>query len=284
MAEPATPRSLDRAPELVLASTYERDIGASLLRVWENVYDWGHLPYLHSQAFHSIDRIDSGDWGWHARIGLGTNAAESIELELVTNREDRCYVSRTLAGAGAPSEIWTHLDPLADDRTAIRVEFWVAPLPADVLKNVGEGYVSLYTLLWDQDEEMMQTREAALARRKSGAHDATAACEEVRSLGSAEALRARLPWVFEFGGERFRLVESDGDWVAHGVQCPHLLGPLDEAPVVEGEIRCPWHDYAFDVRTGRSCDGRGLRLAKPPTIRVDPSTGDVVATSEDPLS
>jgi nitrite reductase/ring-hydroxylating ferredoxin subunit len=31
-------------------------------------------------------------------------------------------------------------------------------------------------------------------------------------------------------------------------------------------VRCPWHDYAFDVRTGQSADGRNLSLATPPSL------------------
>ena len=42
--------------------------------------------------------------------------------------------------------------------------------------------------------------------------------------------------------------------------CPHRGGPLDEAPVEAGCLTCPWHGYRFDVRTGRSADGRGLAL------------------------
>jgi nitrite reductase (NADH) small subunit len=57
-----------------------------------------------------------------------------------------------------------------------------------------------------------------------------------------------------------REVEVDGLRIRHATVCPHLGGPLDQARVENGCIRCPWHGYRFDVRTGRSTDGRGLRL------------------------
>jgi nitrite reductase/ring-hydroxylating ferredoxin subunit len=271
-------RSLERSNELVVASVYDREIGASLERVWENVYDWAHLPYLHSEAFHSIEKLSSGDWGWHARIGLGGGESE-IELELVTDREAGHYVSRTLTGAGAPSEIWTSLDPVADHRTAIRVEFCVRPLPEEALAQVGEGYVKLYSLLWDQDEGMMQTRESALAGERPG--DAQATGPAVVSLGPLDALRRRLPLVVEFGGEPFRVIEIDGDLIAHATTCPHLLGPLDRAEVVDGEMACPWHGYRFDARSGRSCDGRGLKLASAPQVVIDVGSGDVELRAAD---
>ena len=66
---------------------------------------------------------------------------------------------------------------------------------------------------------------------------------------------------------RSRLLElKDGALVAHGTICPHWLGPLEDAVPQNGRLRCPWHDYLFDVRTGTSADGRGYRLA--PTRRV----------------
>jgi nitrite reductase (NADH) small subunit len=32
--------------------------------------------------------------------------------------------------------------------------------------------------------------------------------------------------------------------------CPHEGGPLGEGIVEEGRVVCPWHAYAFDLRTG----------------------------------
>jgi nitrite reductase/ring-hydroxylating ferredoxin subunit len=57
--------------------------------------------------------------------------------------------------------------------------------------------------------------------------------------------------------------------------CTHLLGPLGEAPVEDGCVTCPWHGYRFDVRTGRSADGRRLRLSPAPRVEVDAESGRV---------
>ena len=86
---------------------------------------------------------------------------------------------------------------------------------------------ALYERLWDQDEAMMVRRQALLEGRiEPGAREV-----------SVDGIRSRIATV-----------------------CPHLGGPLDDAPIEAGCITCPWHGYRFDVRTGESADGRRLRL------------------------
>ncbi len=70
-----------------------------------------------------------------------------------------------------------------------------------------------------------------------------------------------------------------GEFFALSDQCPHkggsLAGGICTGLVESGEpgeyrysregemIRCPWHQWEFDIRTGRSwCDPRKLRLMK----------------------
>jgi nitrite reductase (NADH) small subunit len=42
--------------------------------------------------------------------------------------------------------------------------------------------------------------------------------------------------------------------------CPHEGGPLGEGTLEEGRVVCPWHSYAFDVRTGAAQDDPELRV------------------------
>jgi nitrite reductase/ring-hydroxylating ferredoxin subunit len=273
--------ALERNPDLVVAGIYEREIGASLERVWENVYDWEHLPFLHSEAFTSISLVDSGDWGWRARVGMMGGSEATIEL--ITNRAAHHYVARTIEGAGVPSEIWTSLDPSAPDQTGIRVEFCVEPMPEEALRKLGKGFVGLYTLLWSQDEAMMQTRTAALEARGTGGKSPRIAGESDRSaetisLGTVDELRSRLPLVIELSGHSFRIVETEGAFIAHSTECPHLFGPLGDCAIEDGKIVCPWHGYAFDLRSGRSTEGRPLRLRPAPKIEIDSAQRFVVAS------
>jgi nitrite reductase/ring-hydroxylating ferredoxin subunit len=205
------------------------------------------------------------------------------EIELITDRAALHYVARTLDGPGASNETWTSLDPVSEHRTGIRVEFCAPPIEEESLRQFGNGMIGLYTLLWNQDEEMMRTRTRALADRDSGdsSWQRPATPAETIPLGSIEAFRARLPFSIEAQGHAYRIIETEGEFVAHSTQCPHRLGPLENCEVHDGVIACPWHGYTFDVRSGRSgrsADGHSLRLRPAPRIEIDEAADSVVAT------
>jgi phenylpropionate dioxygenase-like ring-hydroxylating dioxygenase large terminal subunit len=256
------------AAELVTAATYERTVGASLERVWENVLDWEHLPWLHARTFESIEKLEAGAAGWRVRL-VGAGGGADSEVVLAADREAGRYVVQTLAeGSGAPgSEIWTSLVADGDDATQVRVEFRVAPLDDDALAAVGRVYVGLYTTLWDEDEEMMRERAERLRELTSPPPDSPL------DLGTGEELRARLPLDVVFEGRRFRVVAAGDGFSVHAAVCPHMLGPLFEADGEAGVLECPWHGYRFDAEAGRSCDGRSLRLPRAPRVSLDAQSG-----------
>jgi nitrite reductase/ring-hydroxylating ferredoxin subunit len=37
----------------------------------------------------------------------------------------------------------------------------------------------------------------------------------------------------------------------------------------DGCLRCPWHGYRFDVRTGENLAGKRLRLPPAPRVEID---------------
>ena len=109
---------------LTSVAVYRREVRASLDRIWENVLDWEHLPWLHRESFSRIECLEEGPSGWRAKVGLAPEkTGQEILLELVLERPARRYVARTLAGPGCGTEIWTRLAPSAPDRTQIEVEF-----------------------------------------------------------------------------------------------------------------------------------------------------------------
>jgi len=254
------------APNLTRVATYRRRVAASAERVWENVHDWEHLPWLHASSFRSIALEDVGDWGWRARIGLHPSA--EIGLELVLSPDAPRYVSRTTAGPGAGSEIWTTVTAISDAATDVAVEFWLPDVATAHADAIGAAYVQLYTRLWDEDEAMMVRRAEEIARPHGAATP-----RQRRRLGSIDAIRARAPFCFEWAGARWRLVEIDGALHAHAATCPHWLGPLDDAPLADGAITCPWHGWRFDVRSGRALDGRRGRLPAAPFVEIDAEGG-----------
>ncbi len=261
-------RHLDRV------AVIERSIGASIERVWENVLDWEHLPWLHSRDFASIALDEQADWGWRATAASRHRPDDCFVIELRTDREAGRYVTRTLSGTGAGSEIWTALEVASPVVTRIRVEFWLPDVPESTRARIGAGYVRLYQRLWDEDESMMRERTARLAERSS---DRKIRARQVTDLGTRTELLAELPKSVDAGGATWRIVMWKGEPLIHDASCPHSSGPLYACePSADGEIVCPWHGYRFDVRTGRSSDGRHLRLRQPPRLEHDAITDRVV--------
>ena len=249
----------------------DRSIGASLERVWENVLDWEHLPWLHRKDFASIDLIDAGAWGWRAMAELRAQPGTPFALELIVEPEHSRYVTRTLDGTSLVSEIWTGLSSIGPDRTDIQVEFWMPSVPESLRNRLGAGYLDLYGRLWSEDESMMRERSERL--REVPTED-QAGLKRIE-LGSLAELSARLPVCIDLGGVRWRLVLLGDEIVAHDTRCPHALGPLSGEPSHPDRLECPWHGYQFDIRTGRSSDGRRLRLRTPPRL-VRSAQTDVV--------
>ncbi len=53
-------------------------------------------------------------------------------------------------------------------------------------------------------------------------------------------------------GHPYCVANVDGRIAVLDGVCPHEEGPLGEGIIEEGRVVCPWHAYAFDVRTGES--------------------------------
>jgi len=90
------------APSLELAVTYRREVDAGIERIWENVFDWEHLPVLHEMYFNAVELLDIGCWGWQVALtkSPGTQDRRMI-LELRADQENARYRVQTLAGDGA---------------------------------------------------------------------------------------------------------------------------------------------------------------------------------------
>ena len=260
---------------LTEVAVYRRTIGASLERVWENVLDWEHLPWLHRASFLDVRLLDAGREGWRARVVLAPRGApQEAEIDVRLDRPRLQYLARTTAGAGAGTEILTRLQPSAPRTTGITVSFGVPAVAPSNAAAIGAAYVHVYTRLWDEDEGMMRRRQALLdGSAPDEAPEVARAAEPVR-LGPVARLRARLPVLIQAYGRTVRLIDVDGEILAHDTVCPHLGGPLDEAAVEDGCVRCPWHGYRFDVRSGRNPDGRSCRLAPALAVAIDPASGE----------
>jgi nitrite reductase/ring-hydroxylating ferredoxin subunit len=247
--------------------------------MYENAIDGEHLPWLHRDSFSSLEILDRGSWGWRAKACLQpASFMNRMELELRLDREHNRWITTTLAGLGKGTQIVTHAVPLAEDRIKVIVDFYVPKLPRILHPLYARQFIATYSKLYDEDLWMMSTRQQELDRLRSGAP--RVAVSEL-SLGSLETVRGSLPLVFEFQNRPYRLVEIDGVLLAHATTCPHMLGPLQNASLEDGQVQCPWHGYRFEVKTGQCTSGQRCRLAPAPAISVNEETGDVVARVDD---
>lgn len=260
-----------------VAAVYERTINASLSRAWENVLDWEHLPHLHNSSFSSLELEEAGQWGWRARTkGVPEDTSQETLIELVVDRPNSRYVSRTLAGGLPGMEIWTHFTKADERKTQIRVEFHIPNVDEGGAAKLGNLMLGLYETLWDEDEHMMVERQSALDAKTA---TNKMAAEPLIDLGDIDALTAKLPLTIELAGKPVNIVRIGDALHAYSAECPHMLAPLSEVPVDnEGCITCPWHGYRFDVKTGKVTNGKDLSLS--PSFEVTVTKDNRVEISQ----
>jgi nitrite reductase/ring-hydroxylating ferredoxin subunit len=258
-------------PGLQLAATYVREVEASIARVWENVFDWEHLPALHAEYFCDVRLLEEHARGWQVAVTRQPGGpGRRIVIELDAERERARYRVRIVEGEGAGTEIWTLLALREANQTAVEVRFYLPLNKQQKLAEIGEAYRHAYTRLWDADERMMRRREALSGWTARP-------LRRPMPLGPIAELRQRLPLTLEIDGTSFRILAlEDGEIVAHSTVCPHWRGPLDACLPQGGILRCPWHGYRFDLRTGLSADVGTYRLAPAARVNVDAITGQAM--------
>lgn len=217
---------------LVRVGAYARDLGASLERLLENALDWEHLPHVHPGSFSAIEIVDASDEGWEAVAKLADG--RPVRLTLALDRPESRWVTRTWVDGSLASEIRSRAEATGARSCRVEVDFLVADLPEDKRETAGAYYRRLYAGLYDEDERLMVARAEAIAR-------------------GPETLRAR---------RDVRL--ADGSVHSVPLYCPHQGLPLEAEPDPDGIVTCPWHGYRFDVRTGRSADGKPCRWSQTP--------------------
>jgi len=216
--------------------TYSRRLRVGLEVLLENVLDWEHLSFLHGSSFSAVECLEQGDWGWRARVDFQpAGAAPALVQEVRLDRPHRRWINRTLEGPSRGTEVWSIAVPLGPDQTEVIVDFFQPGVEPEGRESMARAWRRLWDRLYDEDERVMRGQE-----------------REARAEGEA----------------RYRAVEIDGERVVHATRCPHRGASLADCPVEDGVVTCPFHGYRFDARTGKSVDGRGLRLAPAPQARA----------------
>jgi nitrite reductase (NADH) small subunit len=74
---------------------------------------------------------------------------------------------------------------------------------------------------------------------------------------NVEDIPAGTARVVQVTGKPVAVFNVDGHFYAISNSCPHEGGPLAEGHLKGCIVTCPWHDLAFDLRTGHGTDGGG---------------------------
>jgi len=101
--------------------------------------------------------------------------------------------------------------------------------------------------------------------------------------------------IVEIAGRSIGVFNVDGEFFALRNRCPHQGGPLCEGFVIgalssdgpgeyehrphDAHVRCPWHGWEFDLRTGASWfDPQRTRVARY-DVRVQPGPAETYPVS-----
>ena len=258
----------DRIASLHYLGNYVRRLPINLARMMENAYDWEHLPYVHASSFSSIDLIDSGAWGWRAKIGLPDGAPASHQLlDLLVEIDRHYWVSTVYSGPGTGIEIHTQATTIDEDEIEVDVRFYLPEAPENetgaemILAYMQQQYATLY----DEDQDLMLGRQSALNDRQRWGAGAPSSNDVL--VGAIADLDPDEIHTVELETGRFCVRQYQGEWLVHSAVCTHLLGPLDASQINDkGELTCPWHGYHFDLRTGENSVRKCRALAKPPEL------------------
>ena len=79
-------------------------------------------------------------------------------------------------------------------------------------------------------------------------------------------------WVLRVvaGGKEIALANREGTFYALDNSCTHAGGPLgDNRMRADCVLECPWHDSAFDIRTGEVLRGPARKGVKTYPVKVE---------------
>jgi len=254
------------ALNLTCVATYKRLIRAPSQRVWENVLDWEHLPWLHKTSFKFIELDEAGEWGWRT----WSNPEHTAYIELTRANND-CYVSRSYDTGNQVSEIWTTVAAEADN-TQIAVEFHFPEMDLKRRDYLRDALLKLYTRLWNEDEDMMIERHRRLIDVRDRRNEI--------NLGRDTTLYQKLSVgdliLFQMAGREYQMREVSGELQAHATICPHLSGPLSHCLEEDDQLTCPWHGYRFNTKTGECIFPKSATCHLPPAPTVTIEKEDII--------
>ena len=75
--------------------------------------------------------------------------------------------------------------------------------------------------------------------------------------------------IIEVNSQRILVACLDGQFYAVESQCTHVLFDLDDAPIEEGVITCPYHGAQFCLKTGAALRAPAVSGLKTYPVKVE---------------
>lgn len=84
--------------------------------------------------------------------------------------------------------------------------------------------------------------------------------ELVRICARAELPRSGEAKEVAAGGRTWCVANENGAIAAMDNVCPHRGGSLGQGMIEDGKVICPWHAWAFDLKTGAAAHAPQVRV------------------------
>ncbi|WP_342304062.1 Rieske (2Fe-2S) protein [Methanolobus sp. ZRKC5] len=69
--------------------------------------------------------------------------------------------------------------------------------------------------------------------------------------------------------DKVLLIRKDGLFFAISNKCPHMECPLSKGTLEQYILKCPCHDWRFDIRSGEFLDAKEIRVSVYETKLMD---------------
>lgn len=249
-------------PKLLMIGCYKRHIASNHDRMFENVFDWEHLPHLHSQTFSDIKLIKKGKKTIKFLVSLWPSKLRLKQtVQLQGCKHKRIWIVRIKTGFMKGLLIRSRVSPETPEGFQVKVEFFI-PWSKWYYAPLGPFLYLSYRRLYSEDVGMMIARQQYLDKDRT--IDKTFQKEQI-TIGHEKGLKT--PHLFSFQGKDYLLNKYNGSWIAYAAHCPHMQRSFKDLTVKNGKIYCPWHGYEFDIETGRSKQSSCQLPVAPKVIR-----------------
>lgn len=97
-------------------------------------------------------------------------------------------------------------------------------------------------------------------------------------IGSLASLPPGSVTEVTIGDTPYAICNIDGELRAFDGTCPHAGGPIGQGNMQDNLLVCPWHEWAYDCRTGENDYDPSIKLAsfevktEGDDILIDPET------------